>query len=109
MMKKKEFERCKAAQIRAVKAMDELQEQRAAALSKVLWELYEAGCHRQTAPDGKPCAICRSAEHQAFECPFNAFVRFDALRRTVRKLAQVDSEKSKDVKMPDAEDGWIGE
>ena len=57
-------------------------EERAAALSRVLWMLYEAACHRQIGPDGKPCAVCGDKNHAGFECPFNAFVRFDALRRT---------------------------
>lgn len=61
-------------------------EERAAALSKVLWELYEACCHRQIGPDGDKCALCGDEKHQAFQCRFNAFVRFDALRRTASEL-----------------------
>lgn len=67
---------------------DELEEreERATKLSEVLWSLYKAACHEQIGPDGKDCAICSSADHQAFQCRFNAFVRFDALRRTAKRL-----------------------
>lgn len=69
--------------------MENLQEreENAAALAKVLWELYQAACHRQTGPDGKDCALCGDKKHQAFECRYNAFVRFDALRRAAWKLS----------------------
>lgn len=61
-------------------------EEQAAALANVLWELYKASCHRQVGPDGKDCALCSSKDHAAFECRLNAFVRFDALRRTACEL-----------------------
>ena len=58
-------------------------EKRAVILSEVLWKLYQAACHRQVGLDGRPCVLCDAKDHAAFECfRFNAFVRFDVLRRT---------------------------
>lgn len=41
-----------------------------------LHQLYTIACLGQTAPDGENCAICDDTDHQAFECHFNAFVRW---------------------------------
>lgn len=65
----------------------EEREKEAAALAGVLWELYQAACHRQVFLDGKVCSLCGDKDHAAFECRFNAFVRFDALRRAAWKLS----------------------
>ncbi len=68
--------------------MDELEvrEETAVNMTKTLWMLYESACHRQVGPDGKDCALCGDKTHQAFECRYNAFVRFDVLRRAAWEL-----------------------
>ena len=73
---------------------------RAEALSKVLWELYEAACHEQITANGKDCAICGKAGHHAFDCRFNAFVRFDMLRRTAKDSPQGRNSKRGTPKQP---------
>lgn len=47
----------------------------------VLASLHALSCFGQIEPDGNNCAICGDIDHQAFECHFNAFVRWRESRQ----------------------------